>query len=156
MANMIVWRLPTLKEIGITALIVLPIALILTGPLQRARLKKYPGAIEVQKQLKRGSAEDIQNAVDGILKNPKMIPIVSDEIETALKKGDSEIRILIINTLKTAVPDDIAKMDYAIYVTEIPQVMAQIVLDGAEDDVKNTIASCLLAWYPDGQIPVKE
>lgn len=145
MGTSVEWRLPTMKEIGITVLIVLPIALILAAPMQRARLKQYPGAIEVKKQLKK-SPEDIREAVELILKTPEMIPLVSDEIEKALGNKDPEIRILISEMLLTAVPDEQAYMDKSIYVTDFVEILADLYQNDPDQDVREAAISCLVAW----------
>lgn len=145
MGTSVEWRLPTMKEIGITVLIVLPIALILAAPMQRARLKQYPGAIEVKKQLKK-SPEDIREAVELILETPEMIPLVSDEIEKALGNKDPEIRILISEMLLTAVPDEQAYMDKSIYVTDFVEILADLYQNDPDQDVREAAISCLVAW----------
>lgn len=144
----IVWRLPTIKEIAIVSIIVLPIALILVGPLMRARLKQYPGAIEVKRQLKK-SSDDIIVATEGILKYPKMIPLISDEIEIALKNDDSKTRSILINALRRAVPDKNAYNENALYVTNLMEVFFNLAKNDPSEEVRRAAILSLYAWGSD-------
>ena len=148
MSLRIVWRLPTLKEIAITSIIVIPIALILVNPMKRARLNKYPGAIEVKRQLKK-SSDEIIKATEGILKYPGMIPLVSDEIKIALKNDDSKIRLILINALRRAVPDQNAYRENALYVTNLMEIYANIAKNDPSQEVRRAAILSLYAWGSD-------
>lgn len=136
------WRLPTLREIIITALIVLPIAFLLTVPLRIVRSVKYAGSNEVKVQLL-GASTEIREGVSGILKNPDIVPAVIKEIEIAASHSDPEIRILILETLQKTIPDhDTYASSSVIYLDSIINKM----YTDPDINVRNAAESLAETW----------
>jgi hypothetical protein len=144
MAEQIRWRLPTLKEIGITFLIVLPIALILVIPLRIIKSSRVSGKETVKARLA-GSEEEIRLAVLDILEKPELLPGVIKELEKAARHQNPEIRLLILDMLLTALPDEDSYYQSGVMI-QLSSLVYDLNRDDPDKRVIKAAAECLDAW----------